>query len=346
MTAHEATLHDGLSARATRVSVTAAGGSAMIVGPGVITNVAVADLRRGARLGVGLTLHRTDLPDWRLVLDAVGAGDWPLELAPVGQLSARARTLYAGAALTIAASLAGLWVFGDAMLAALAPLVPHRVTEPIGRGVVAQLGKPCTARAGNMALARLTARMKPARGFVEPVQVSVVESGIVNALALPGGHVVLFRGLIDKAGSADELAGVLAHEFAHVELRHPAKALIRQMGVSLLAQGIGGSTGGVVDLALLLQGTRAAEAAADEGAIVALRRAGISPAPMADFFDRQERKAKASGTPAVLDRIGDFAATHPADAARAARFRRSRLAGAGPALSAADWGALRAICKR
>ena len=48
----------------------------------------------------------------------------------------------------------------------------------------------------------------------------LVDDSTVNAFAVPGGHVFVHRGLIERAGSFSELAGVLGHEIAHVTLRH------------------------------------------------------------------------------------------------------------------------------
>ena len=337
-----ATLYDGLTARARAVEVAADADSVTVTGGDIAQTLPLADLRRGITVGDKVTLHRSDAPDWRLLVDDVAPGDWPSQLAPVGRLSPRARSLYAAAGVTLLLIIGALWLWGGALLALAAPLVPHRVTEPIGRGIVAEIGTPCTAPAGRAALDRLVTRLTPKRGFAEPVTVTVIDLPIVNAIALPGGHVAVFRQLIAEAASPQEFAGVLAHEFTHVDRRHPNQALLRQMGVSLAAKSIGGDTGGAVDLALLLQSTRGAESAADAGAIALLHAADISPAPLADFFDRQRHQA--GKLPPLLARIGDYAATHPADADRAAKFRAAAIAGT-PAMTAGDWEALKKICK-
>ena len=56
----------------------------------------------------------------------------------------------------------------------------------------------------------------------------------VNALALPGGPIVIFEGLIDKAESPEELAGVLAHEIQHILLRHSTRGILRNLAKSML----------------------------------------------------------------------------------------------------------------
>ena len=53
-----------------------------------------------------------------------------------------------------------------------------------------------------------------------------------NALAAPGGHLVIYSGVLKKAGSVDEVTGVLAHEMAHIEMNHPMKSVMRNLGFS------------------------------------------------------------------------------------------------------------------
>ena len=339
-----ATLHDGSSARAIPVLATPYGERLVVRSDDDIAGVPMPKLRRGIATPAGLTLHRIDLPDWRLILHDVPPSGWAHDLRRVGRLSPRSQALYIGAAVLLAAVGAAVWTSGNEMVVAVAPLVPYRVTEPIGRSLVADMGRACMAPAGRAALSRMVAELTPTRGFAEPLVVTVVDVPVVNAVAVPGGHVVIFRRLIEEAASPDEVAGVLAHEFGHVDRQHPNQALIREMGVSLLARSLGGNIGGVADLTLLLHGTRAAEAEADGEAIGVLRAARISPAQLAGFFDRQAGKSDEKGITAVLARLGDYADSHPSDASRAARFRGAALANAKPALSPAEWQALRTIC--
>ncbi len=340
----KATLHDGTSARAIPVQVSPHGERLVVRGEDDVIGVAIAVLRRGAAVPAGLTLHRTDMPDWRLVLHDVPADGWVHRLPGVGRLTSRAAALYAGVAAALVGVAAIGWFQGPAIIAAAAPLVPHRVTEPIGRGYLVQLGRACEAPAGVAALQRLAVRLTPAKGFAEPVVLTVIDEPVVNALALPGGHVAIFRKLIDEAASPDEVAGVLAHELAHVDRQHPNQALIREMGLSLAARSLGGDIGGVADLTLLLHGTRAAEAEADSDAIVLMRAGHVSPRAIAGFFDRQNKKNNGL-LPAALARLGDYGSTHPSDASRAALFRDATVSGTTAAMSDADWQALRSICR-
>ena len=68
----------------------------------------------------------------------------------------------------------------------------------------------------------------------------MVHVGMVNAVALPGGRMVLFDGLLDEASNADAVAGVVAHEVAHVRGRHVASAMVRQLGLGTVVTLFGG----------------------------------------------------------------------------------------------------------
>ena len=70
----------------------------------------------------------------------------------------------------------------------------------------------------------------------------LVDDPQVNALAAPGGHVVVFTGLVRATESAEELAGVLAHEMEHVLLRHSLRAIVARLGWrTILSLALGGS---------------------------------------------------------------------------------------------------------
>lgn len=149
----------------------------------------------------------------------------------------------------------------------------------------------------------------------------VADDPAVNAFALPGGVVVVNDGLIDATASAEELAGVLAHEVQHVELRHGLHAIVKQGGLSLavtlLTGDASGTLAGEVGRQLLeLKFSRDAELEADATGFERLRNAGIDPAGMASFFLRLDER-RANGPPELFS-------THPASERRA-RALRERL---------------------
>jgi predicted Zn-dependent protease len=110
------------------------------------------------------------------------------------------------------------------------------------------------------------------------IQVHYVNDDTVNAFATVGGHVVVFRGLLEKVPDENTLAMVMAHEIAHVKHRHPIKALGRALivgiTVSLLSTNMGDSMTGRIlgDAGLLttLKFSRDQETQSDNTAMIAL----------------------------------------------------------------------------
>lgn len=224
----------------------------------------------------------------------------------------------------------------------LAPNIPFSWEKRMGDAMVGDLGgRICNASAGQAALDRLAGQIdkgKPA------LRVRVANVGLANAVALPGGNIIVFRGLLQEAGSPDELAGVIAHEIGHVRNRHVVQALMRQAGLSILLGGLGGNSGNYLNSMLAASYSREAESAADSFAIARLRSARISPDDTADFFKRlAAQEAKLGNAAAALG----YVSTHPLSRSRERAFRGSRQAGLGyhPALDEAQWTALTAICR-
>jgi Zn-dependent protease with chaperone function len=147
----------------------------------------------------------------------------------------------------------------------------------------------------------------------------VANSSMVNALAAPGGHVVVFTGLLEKLESPEELAGILAHEMQHALKRHGLKNLIKRAGVSVSLGIILGDTGMLGELfktfggqLLTMSYSRDAEREADRGAIEILQAADIDPTQFPNFFTRAASGSLSlGGTLAILS-------THPDDKERVA----------------------------
>jgi Zn-dependent protease with chaperone function len=311
----------------------------------------LSTLARGITTAERLTVHRDDMPDWRLV---VTESDPPAELKalrPLRGVRKKTAAIYGAVSALVVAGALGLWFGGDAVFDLIVPLIPHSALEKLGNTVIKGIGgdRQCNAADGQAALNRLLRKLKPPQGFAEPIRISVADSDTINAFAAPGGHIVILRGLIDQAKSADEVAGVVAHEITHVQLHHPTKALIRAVGVSTLVQALGGQTGAFVNQAVLLSGSRDAERAADAGALQLLAHARISPAGMADFFRRMEARKSAhheSRSDAVIDRLGSFMATHPGNDERVNAIDQAgkEATQTVPAMPDEDWKSLQGIC--
>jgi len=165
----------------------------------------------------------------------------------------------------------------------------------------------------------------------------IVDTESVNAFALPGGHIYVNRGLIQRTRNVSELAGVLAHEIGHVAARHGAKNLQRQMRTRsmsrFLYQTILGREPLLGEEALDIAGSlwmaahsRADEEEADRLAVQYLIDTGVDPRGMLTLFDDFEREDAARPS----SPLGSWFATHPATGDRLTATRsviRDRLRG-------------------
>jgi predicted Zn-dependent protease len=162
-------------------------------------------------------------------------------------------------------------------------------------------------------------------------QFKVANLSDVNAFALPGGFIYVHRGLLDKVRSEGELAGVMAHEIAHVALRHPtnqaSKAYLAQAGLGVLGGLLGGktqsSTGQIIGAVggfglntLFLKFSRSAESQADIVGSQIMAKAGYDPIEMAHFFSYL---GQLSGS---QTKVATFLSDHPSSSDREARVRQ------------------------
>jgi beta-barrel assembly-enhancing protease len=160
-------------------------------------------------------------------------------------------------------------------------------------------------------------------------QFRVVNASDINAFALPGGFIYINRGIIENANNEGEVAGVIAHEIAHVSLRHgthqASKAYATQAGLSILGGLIGervddstatiiNALGGFGMNALFLKFSRELETQADIRGAQILAASGYTPADMVSFFHSLEKKDTALKT--------SWLSSHPAPPDRIARIER------------------------
>jgi Zn-dependent protease with chaperone function len=204
----------------------------------------------------------------------------------------------------------------------------------------------CEGAVGNAALDKMVARLLPATDFPYELTMHVLDHPMVNAFALPGGHIVLFRGLLQDAKSAEEVAGVLGHEMGHVENRDPTRLALRSAGsVGVLGLLLGDFAGGAAVLFLtekLIQAqySRKAEAASDLYSQIILANAGLPSAPMGDFFLRLKGDGPEDKT--LLSHL----ASHPDLQGRADKAVAADSVGSDyqPVLSPSEWQALQQVC--
>jgi beta-barrel assembly-enhancing protease len=269
--------------------------------------------------------------------------------------------LLGGAAALVVAS---VFVFNWSPSKSIAQMIPYEARDAIGKQATTSFTRghdACTGTAGRAAVEVLAKKLSEAAGSAQTFQIDVVNWDMVNAFALPGEHIVLMSGLIEDAGSADELAGVLAHEMGHGIELHPEAGIVRGIGMSaameLVFTGSSGTMGNIGALLLQLQYTRQAEQEADAHALRIMEKAQISPLGIANFFDRltalegsfsgsdEKKDAKKDEGGGLGDTVGGMLATHPPSPERAKKFRDAATYTGVPALSDAQWQSLRGICK-
>jgi predicted Zn-dependent protease len=154
-----------------------------------------------------------------------------------------------------------------------------------------------------------------APGYKFPYKFVVVDSPEVNAFALPGGYVFVNEGAIEAARTEGELAGVLAHEVAHVSLRHGTTQATR----AYLARTVSGALNTVAGYgqgdswraaaavfgarvnSFFMRSNREAELQADAEGARLLSEAGFDPRDMSNFFERLNQRDGARGDAAESD---------------------------------------------
>lgn len=271
----------------------------------------------------------------------------------------RRRRLRAGlaglAAIAAVALGAGLYVWGIPALAGIAAArVPVAWEVALGETAIAQLAPPskrCADPERQRRLDELTSALVatlPQPSY--PFRVAVVDQPMVNAFATPGGFIVILRGLLDRTASAEELAGVLAHEIQHVLHRDATRAILRQASTGILLAALLGDVSGVVAFGVEsartlgdLRHSREAEHEADRDGMRMLHAAAVDPDGMLAFFRGMQQQE--GMTPAAAR----YLSTHPPAGDRLQALAALAAERAGPPvklLAGYDWEEIKKICAR
>ncbi|MGI8931981.1 MAG: M48 family metallopeptidase [Sphingomicrobium sp.] len=337
-----AIFYDGVTADRRKVDLDLADGAIGLTAPdGTRSTVPADQLAVVDEDKTKLFLSRRDVPGWRLILAQ------PVDPAIKAMLPRAAR--YGGwidrvglprATATLAGIAAVVVLVGYSAPVWLAPLVPESWEKNLGSAIVGDFGdNACRDPAAANALARMSARIEPAVKGNAPIAMTLIDVGIFNAAALPGGQIVIFDGALRDSPNPDAIAGVLAHEIAHVRRRHVTQALIRELGIGALIRLFAGGVGANAEQLVALSYTRSNETEADTDAIAALDRANIDPRPTAALFRSLDQQDGGFDT-------AEFLNSHPRSGDRAKRFEASWRKGRAytPALPAADYKAMRIAC--
>ena len=263
-----------------------------------------------------------------LAVAAGGLLDEQLASCSRGKAAARFMTVLLGLILTAAGALLLVAGFYGIRLAADASLtaVPLEVDRQIGKNAYRLMDRagpevqdPVITNAVQQIVDRLSEHAAE-EGLT--FEVHVIDADVCNAYCLPGGTIVLYTGLLQRAASAEEVASVLAHEMAHATLRHGLRQVTQSVGLAAAVNLLVGNMEGLVvagaevfKLATLNSYSREQETAADAEGVRMLHAAAIDPMSLARFFETMQREA--GDLPAALT----WLSTHPDHAARMAAVR-------------------------
>ncbi|MFO0997422.1 MAG: M48 family metallopeptidase [Alphaproteobacteria bacterium] len=348
---HRATYYDGRVAAARTARVTVEGSALVIRTEGETARWPVEAVRIVGRATDG-PVRQLRHGDARLVVHEAAAFAALARACPQLTMSAPERRAHAReVALWIGGSFAAVavlvFVIIPIVAASIAELVPRsaerRLGEVVRRQLFAQMGdRTCDGAAALSALKGALVRLHPQGADIELI---VLDTPIVNAFTLPGGQIVLMRGLVEFTEAPDEVAGVLAHELAHDVHRHALKFFLKAATTSvLIGIVIGDVTGGTVLAAAgsflaAAAYTREYEREADSSALLWLDRAGYGPSGIVRFFERLKAKEGDLGEGALR-----YLSTHPPLGERIAAADDA-VPSRAPAFSDEEWRAIKALCR-
>lgn len=339
-------MHDGLSARRHPVQVSWDDAGLTLAGADIAERLDWAQLTWIDSLPEAILLGRTDRPGWRLRLGT----DAPAAL--LAKLPVRPRF--------------GKWIdrfglgkslIGFAMVSSLVGFVAVNAPTWLGKrvpiswetgmsddGIEDLSANTCQTKDSAAALAQLVTALdrENADRHLPPITVELIKIDYVNAVALPGGRVLVFDGLLKHIDSPDALAGVIGHEIGHVRERHVMQAMLREFGISMALSGFRSGMTNTLGSMMSLRYSREAETEADSWASKRLGQASISPLPIAGFFTSSE---EASGY--EQGAMAAYLSSHPDSGLRAKAFRASYRSDMKyrPALDRAQFDAIRYACE-
>jgi predicted Zn-dependent protease len=240
----------------------------------------------------------------------------------VRQVRHRRRMVWTAVGGAILAVVFGLWFGSDLLVELAVDRIPVEWEQKLGESAYQDfLAQHDVMREGPAvaAVEEMTRRLtKQIPNSPYKFTVTVVKSDVVNAFALPGGYVVVFTGLMKKAESGEEVAGVLGHELNHVLQRHGLERIVKNLGLLTVVAIVVGDQQGLVGLMrqvgvelLSLKFGRAQETEADLTGLRLLHKARIDPRGMITFFRRLSEKDEG--------RV-ELLSTHPMSQARAERL--------------------------
>jgi len=241
--------------------------------------------------------------------------------------------------LAAAVLLGGLCASG---LSPLAHAIPWRMEKELGDALAPTLPSISCHNQGqaDLLLQRLVMRLYPIRPGDDAfsIEVKLVESPEINAYATLGGHIYINSGLLAKAGSPEELAGILAHEIEHVHHRHIMEAtLMHLFTIGGLQMVFGDSSSAEwAKYFLNLDFTRSQEKQADQEGLRRLQKAHIDNQGFRHFFERMEKTESAAA----------FLSDHPSSESRHEMTEKFSNQDIKPIMTEGEWLVLKDYCHR
>jgi len=241
----------------------------------------------------------------------------------------------------------------------VAKLIPATALRDIGQGVEDEIirraapkgqeaAQVCQSKVAQAALDRVLGRFLSVSPLVDnpdiQLSVRVIKSKVANALALPGGRILVFSGLIDRADDVNGLVGVLAHEFAHVEAQHPARLLVTNVGMAaILSLVFGDVSGGTMmaaagQMALGASYSRDFERAADMRSIELMQQLSYNLKPLIPLLEKIQKAGPKSG-------LWTFMNTHPGIESRIEMLKVAGNTGTTAPVGAEEWNEIKTMCE-
>ena len=144
-----------------------------------------------------------------------------------------------------------------------------------------------------------------------PVKITVVNSNVTNAFAMPGGGIVVYDAILNNMNSPEQLAALLAHEYSHVELKHATRNLFRTLSGYLFLSIVFGDMSGVGGILIEnahqlrnLSYSRALETEADNSGLKVLKENKLNPKGMIDLFELLKKESDGA-------QVNELISTHP-----------------------------------
>ncbi len=225
------------------------------------------------------------------------------------------------AALFITLSIFGFYYFKEMITYFIASQIPISWEKKLGSTVFNSITQGKKIYKDKELIALLNPIMLPLSTATKEsgyeFEVYILEDNRVNAFAIPGGIIVIHTELLKKAGSPEEIAGVLSHEISHITQKHGLRQMINSLGIFLLVQTLFGDFTGLIailtqnsGLLLASKFSRDYEREADANGFNILISSNINPQGMVDFFKKiQEIENEHKGLES--EEIFKFLSTHP-----------------------------------